>query len=68
MAQAITAIYENGIFIPQGAVNLPEHAMVKVMLPSRGKKTASQRFNALIDEPLLAERFEIPTRDQRHER
>ena len=68
MAQAITAIYENGIFIPQEAVRLPEHAKVKIMLPSHSKKTAPQRFTALIDEPLLAERLEIPTRDQRHER
>ena len=68
MAHAITAIYENGIFIPQVAVNLPEHAMVKVMLPASHAKKESQRFSALIDEPLLADHFGMPTRDERHER
>ena len=34
MRQAITAVYENGIFIPTTKVNLPEHTTVKISIPS----------------------------------
>jgi predicted DNA-binding antitoxin AbrB/MazE fold protein len=32
--QAITAVYENGMFIPTTKVDLPEHTTVKVSIPS----------------------------------
>lgn len=34
MRQAITAVYENGMFIPTTKVDLPEHTTVKISIPS----------------------------------
>lgn len=50
MPQAITAIYENGVFIPKGKVHLPEHTTVKISVPTvspRKKKPVS--IEALFD-------------------
>jgi predicted DNA-binding antitoxin AbrB/MazE fold protein len=44
MPQAITAVYENGVFIPKSKVCLPEHTTVKISIPavsSRKKKPVS---------------------------
>jgi predicted DNA-binding antitoxin AbrB/MazE fold protein len=50
MPQAITVVYENGVFIPKGKINLPEHTTVRISIPtvsSRKKKPAS--IEALFD-------------------
>ena len=43
MPLTITATYEHGVFVPQTPVDLPEHAKVKVSIPSsltKAKKKA----------------------------
>jgi predicted DNA-binding antitoxin AbrB/MazE fold protein len=50
MRQAITAVYENGVFVPSTKIVLPEHTAVKVSIPvltSRKKKGGS--LEALFD-------------------
>jgi len=50
MRQAITAVYENGVFVPSMKIVLPEHTAVKVSIPamtSRNKKSGS--LEALFD-------------------
>jgi predicted DNA-binding antitoxin AbrB/MazE fold protein len=50
MPQAITAVYENGVFIPRTKVVLPEHTTVKISIPdvpSRKRKKGS--IEALFD-------------------
>lgn len=68
MPQAITAVYENGVFIPQTPVNLPQHTAVIISLPSVSRAKTGQRFSLLLQEPLIAESLVIPSRDERHER
>ena len=41
MRQAITAVYENGMFIPTTKVDLPEHTTVKISIPSVVSSTPS---------------------------
>ena len=70
MQQTIQAVYEHGVFVPSTPVNLPEHAKVTVRLRlhSGSKKASSTRFSALLQNPLIADSLEIPSREQRHER
>ena len=68
MPQAITAVYENGVFIPQSPVNLPQHTAVIISLPAASRSKTGQRFSALLQEPLTAEHILIPPRDELHER
>lgn len=68
MSHTITAIYEQGVFVPQTPVNLPEHATVKIMLPDSAEKKARQRFQMLIDAPLVTEKLVVPSREERHAR
>lgn len=44
MSQAITAVYENGVFAPRTRVIIPEHTTVRISIPdthSRKKKSVS---------------------------
>lgn len=44
MPQAITAVYENGVFVPRTRVVIPEHTTVKIFIPDthpRKKKSVS---------------------------
>ena len=68
MPNTITAVYENGVFVPQTPVHLPEHATVKISLPRLTKKCPGQRFQRLISEPLVVAGIVIPPRAERHER
>jgi len=68
MPNTITAVYENGVFVPLTPVQLPEHATVKISLPGLTKKRLSQRFQKLISEPLAVAGIHIPPREERHER
>lgn len=68
MPNTITAVYENGVFVPQTPVHLPEHATVKISLPRLTKKSPGQRFQKLISEPLVVAGIIIPPREERHER
>jgi predicted DNA-binding antitoxin AbrB/MazE fold protein len=68
MPRTITAIYEHGVFVPQAPVNLPEHATVKVLLLGGNRKRATERFQGLISAPLVAAKFVVPSREERHER
>ncbi|ACD95786.1 antitoxin family protein [Trichlorobacter lovleyi] len=68
MPQAITAVYENGVFIPQTPVNLPQHTAVIISLPAVSHSKSGKRFSALLQEPLIAEHIVIPPRDELHER
>jgi len=68
MPQAITAVYENGVFIPQMPVDLPQHTAVIISLPTVSRSKTGQRFSALLQEPLTAEQIVIPSRDELHER
>jgi predicted DNA-binding antitoxin AbrB/MazE fold protein len=68
MPQTITAVYENGVFIPRMPVHLPQHTTVTISLPVANAKTVKQRFSILLQEPLVAEQLVIPSRDERHER
>ena len=68
MPQTIQAVYEHGVFIPRSPVNLPEHATVIVRLPSINKKSTPAHFSGLLQQPLITDSLEIPSREQRHER
>ena len=44
MPQAITAVYENGVFIPRTRVTIPEHTTVKLSFsatPAKKRKRSS---------------------------
>ena len=50
MRQAITVVYENGIFIPTTKVALPEHTTVKVSIPSvLSRKKTGGSLEAIFD-------------------
>jgi len=68
MASSITAIYEHGVFIPEIPVDLPEHTTVIVALPAVRKKVVTKRYAKLIDEPLIIERLDMPSRESLYER
>ena len=68
MPNTITAIYKNGVFVPQTPIHLPEHATVKISLPKLPKKSPRQQFSKLISEPLAVKHITIPPREERHER
>jgi predicted DNA-binding antitoxin AbrB/MazE fold protein len=38
MPQTIAATYERGVFVPQDPVNLPEHTVVKLLIPKTKKR------------------------------
>ena len=38
MPQSITATYEHGVFVPLTPVDLPEHAVVKLVFPKKTVK------------------------------
>ena len=50
MPQAITAVYENGVFIPLTKVVLPDHTPVTISIPNALlKKTKKNNIKALFD-------------------
>jgi|WetSurMetagenome_2_1015567.scaffolds.fasta_scaffold2137514_1 predicted DNA-binding antitoxin AbrB/MazE fold protein len=38
MSHTITATYEHGVFVPKTPVDLPEHTVVKLLLPKKHSK------------------------------
>lgn len=50
MSQAITAVYENGVFVPRTSVIIPEHTTVKISIPDiPARKRKSWNPEALFD-------------------
>ena len=52
MTHTITATYEHGVFVPETPVDLPEHTVVKLVLPNKQVKktklsTAETNFLSL---------------------
>lgn len=48
MRHAITAVYENGVFIPRSKVTLPEHTTVKIPIPALSTKKMPRKSPAVL--------------------
>ncbi|MFZ4859180.1 MAG: antitoxin family protein, partial [Desulfuromonadaceae bacterium] len=44
MRQAITAVYENGMFIPTTKVDLPEHTTVMTAIAEKVSALATEKY------------------------
>jgi predicted DNA-binding antitoxin AbrB/MazE fold protein len=48
MPQAITAVYENGVFIPRTTVTLPEHTTVKISISALPTQKKTRKSPAVL--------------------
>ena len=48
MPLAITAVYENGVFIPRSRVTLPEHTTVKISISALPAKKKTRKSPAVL--------------------
>jgi predicted DNA-binding antitoxin AbrB/MazE fold protein len=70
MSQILTAIFENGVFVPDHAPVVPAGQRVRLVVEpiAQSSQSAMDEFDAICDELSIDDSQTRMTRDQLHER